>query len=124
MGDHRCLNEMGYVVSAGLFWSGPLRPRAPARPRAPTSAGPRILTEKNQHKPHNRIIEGQLSAAKKAALLTSHVRRCIAAMPSKVRFKSVGKIGVASLRWDRSTGRYSEIATSAGAAASRAYRDD
>ena len=41
----------------------------------------------------------------------------------KVRFKSVGKIGLVSLRWDRSTGRYSEIAkTSYGAA--KAYRDD
>jgi twinkle protein len=28
----------------------------------------------------------------------------------KVRFKSVGKIGTVALRWDRATGRYSEIA--------------
>jgi len=28
----------------------------------------------------------------------------------KVRFKSVGKIGTVSLRWDRATGRYAEIA--------------
>jgi len=41
----------------------------------------------------------------------------------KVRFKSVGKIGAASLRWDRATGRYAEIAPAAYGAA-RAYRDD
>jgi twinkle protein len=29
----------------------------------------------------------------------------------KVRFKEEGKIGGVSLRWDRATGRYSEIAT-------------
>jgi hypothetical protein len=28
----------------------------------------------------------------------------------KVRFKSVGKIGVVCLRWDVETGRYSELA--------------
>src|SRR5215471_13332615 len=39
-----------------------------------------------------------------------------------VRFKSAGKIGVASLRYDRATGRYSEIAPQSAAA--RAYRDD
>jgi hypothetical protein len=27
----------------------------------------------------------------------------------KVRFKAVGKIGVASLRYDRATGRYAEL---------------
>jgi hypothetical protein len=32
----------------------------------------------------------------------------------KVRFKSEGKIGVTELRWDRATGRYSEIAAPAG----------
>src|SRR3954453_8687967 len=35
----------------------------------------------------------------------------------KVRFKSVGRIGGISLRWDRATGRYSEID---GQAAARA----
>jgi twinkle protein len=44
-----------------------------------------------------------------------HVRR--------VRFKSVGKIGTVALRWDRSTGRYSEIATQEPHV-SRAYRND
>jgi twinkle protein len=39
----------------------------------------------------------------------------------KVRFKSVGKIGGVSLRWDRATGRYSEIAA-ADAARSEAAR--
>jgi twinkle protein len=39
----------------------------------------------------------------------------------KVRFKSVGKIGGVSLRWDRATGRYSEIAATYAA---RAYPDD
>jgi twinkle protein len=39
----------------------------------------------------------------------------------KVRFKSVGKIGGVSLRWDRATGRYAEI----GAAhAARAYPEE
>lgn len=33
----------------------------------------------------------------------------------KVRFKSVGKIGAASLRYDRATGRYAELATSTSA---------
>jgi twinkle protein len=43
----------------------------------------------------------------------------------KVRFKSVGKIGVASLQYERATGRYSEI-TGAGKsnAAAKAYWDD
>jgi twinkle protein len=41
----------------------------------------------------------------------------------KVRFKSVGKIGAASLRWDRATGRYAEIAPASYGAA-RAYRND
>ncbi len=41
----------------------------------------------------------------------------------KVRFKSVGKIGAVSLRWDRATGRYAEIAPASNGAA-RAYRDD
>jgi twinkle protein len=39
----------------------------------------------------------------------------------KMRFKSTGKIGAVSLRWDRATGRYSEIAA---AYAARAYPDD
>ena len=34
----------------------------------------------------------------------------------KVRFKSVGKIGAVSLRWDRATGRYSDITSAAYAA--------
>jgi twinkle protein len=38
----------------------------------------------------------------------------------KVRFKSVGKIGGVSLRWNRGTGRYAEI-TAQNAYASRAY---
>jgi twinkle protein len=37
----------------------------------------------------------------------------------KVRFKSVGKIGAVALRWDRATGRYSEI-PSCGSARGRA----
>ena len=41
----------------------------------------------------------------------------------KVRFKSVGKIGTVTLRWDRATGRYSEIAAGRAYAA-RAYPDD
>jgi twinkle protein len=39
----------------------------------------------------------------------------------KVRFKSVGKIGGISLRWDRATGRYAEIAATY---TPRAYPDD
>jgi twinkle protein len=39
----------------------------------------------------------------------------------KVRFKSVGKIGAVSLRWDRATGRYSEITSATYAAR---YGDD
>ncbi len=41
----------------------------------------------------------------------------------KTRFKSVGKIGAISLRWDRATGRYADIAPASYGAA-RAYRDD
>jgi twinkle protein len=41
----------------------------------------------------------------------------------KVRFKSVGKIGAVALRWDRGTGRYSEIAEDAGYRP-KIYRDD
>jgi twinkle protein len=41
----------------------------------------------------------------------------------KVRFKEEGKIGGVSLRWDRATGRYSEIAKQ-GFCVSRASRDD
>jgi ABC-type uncharacterized transport system ATPase subunit len=33
----------------------------------------------------------------------------------KVRFKSVGRIGTVSLRWDRVTGRYAEITANRGA---------
>ena len=40
----------------------------------------------------------------------------------KVRFKSVGRLGKVSLRYDRATGRYSEIRQSE-AAARRAYTD-
>jgi twinkle protein len=42
----------------------------------------------------------------------------------KVRFKSVGKIGVAGLRYERSTGRYFEIERAAAADAARRYPDD
>jgi twinkle protein len=42
----------------------------------------------------------------------------------KVRFKSVGKIGAVALRWDRGTGRYSEIAADATGYKPRVYRDD
>jgi twinkle protein len=42
----------------------------------------------------------------------------------KVRFKSVGKIGAVALRWDRATGRYSEIAEDAASYRPKAYRDD
>jgi twinkle protein len=42
----------------------------------------------------------------------------------KVRFKSVGKIGVASLRYDRATGRYAELAATPSYAAAKGYRDD
>jgi twinkle protein len=41
----------------------------------------------------------------------------------KVRFKAVGKLGVVRLRWDRATGRYSEIAAERAHVA-RAYSDD
>jgi twinkle protein len=41
----------------------------------------------------------------------------------KVRFKSVGKIGTVALRWDRATGRYSEIAAQEPYVP-RAYPDD
>jgi twinkle protein len=41
----------------------------------------------------------------------------------KVRFKSVGKIGAVSLRWDRATGRYADTASTSYCAA-RGYRDD
>ena len=40
----------------------------------------------------------------------------------KVRFKSEGKIGVIELRWDRATGRYSEI-TSTAYGSARGYVD-
>jgi hypothetical protein len=33
----------------------------------------------------------------------------------KVRFKSVGRIGGTSLRWDRATGRYSDTEGESGA---------
>jgi twinkle protein len=42
----------------------------------------------------------------------------------KVRFKAVGKTGVASLRYERSTGRYFEMSSSSRAAPARAYPDD
>ena len=42
----------------------------------------------------------------------------------KVRFKSVGKIGVASLRYDRATGRYAELAPAPSYGAAKGYRDD
>jgi twinkle protein len=35
----------------------------------------------------------------------------------KVRFKSVGKIGMTALRWDRVTGRYAEIPATCAAKA-------
>ena len=41
----------------------------------------------------------------------------------KVRFKAEGKIGAVSLRWDYSTGRYSEMPNSAPVIANT-YRDD
>lgn len=41
----------------------------------------------------------------------------------KVRFKAEGKVGGVSLRWDRSTGRYSEMSGGAPYIA-KAYRDD
>jgi twinkle protein len=41
----------------------------------------------------------------------------------KVRFKSVGKIRVASLRYERATGRYSELTPAPSYASARAYRD-
>jgi hypothetical protein len=42
----------------------------------------------------------------------------------KVRFKSVGKIGVASLRYDRATGRYAELTPTPSYAAAKVYRDE
>ena len=42
----------------------------------------------------------------------------------KVRFKQVGKIGVVTLRYDRATGRYSEIAQQGRAGTARAYPDE
>lgn len=42
----------------------------------------------------------------------------------KVRFKQTGKIGVVSLRYDKLTGRYSEIPPAAPAAAARRYPDN
>jgi hypothetical protein len=42
----------------------------------------------------------------------------------KVRFKSVGKIGMTSLRYDRATGRYSEIPLAAAAGNVRGYAND
>jgi twinkle protein len=42
----------------------------------------------------------------------------------KVRFKSVGKIGVASLRYDRTTGRYSELTSAPTYSAAKGHRDD
>jgi twinkle protein len=42
----------------------------------------------------------------------------------KVRFKSVGKIGLVSLRYERSTGRYFEIPAAGPAGAARGYSGD
>lgn len=42
----------------------------------------------------------------------------------KVRFKSVGKIGDTSLRYDRATGRYGELTPRPNYAAAKGYRDD
>ena len=42
----------------------------------------------------------------------------------KVRFKSVGKIGAASLRYDRATGRYAELTPPPSYGAAKGYRDD
>ena len=42
----------------------------------------------------------------------------------KVRFKSVGKIGMTSLRYDRATGRYSEIPLAAAAGNARGAAND
>jgi twinkle protein len=42
----------------------------------------------------------------------------------KVRFKSVGKIGVASLRYDRAIGRYAELTPTPSYAAAKGYRDE
>jgi twinkle protein len=42
----------------------------------------------------------------------------------KVRFKQTGRIGATSLRYDKLTGRYSEIPPAASAAAARRYPDD
>ena len=42
----------------------------------------------------------------------------------KVRFKSVGKIGMTSLRYERATGRYSEIPLAAAAGNARGYAND
>jgi hypothetical protein len=44
---------------------------------------------------------------------------------AEVRFKSVGRIGVASLQYDKATGRYAELAAIPSfAALRRGYRDD
>ena len=42
----------------------------------------------------------------------------------KVRFKSVGRIGVVRLNYDRATGRYSEPAGARHMSSAPAYRDD
>jgi twinkle protein len=42
----------------------------------------------------------------------------------KVRFKSVGKIGMTSLRYERATGRYAEIPPAGPAGKARAYSND
>jgi twinkle protein len=42
----------------------------------------------------------------------------------KVRFKSVGKIGMTSLRYERATGRYAEIPLAGPAGKARAYSND
>jgi twinkle protein len=42
----------------------------------------------------------------------------------KVRFKSVGKIGMTSLRYERATGRYSEIPPAGPVSKLRAYSND
>ena len=42
----------------------------------------------------------------------------------KVRFKSVGKMGVTSLRYERSTGRYLEIPPPPPVGAARAFPND
>jgi twinkle protein len=42
----------------------------------------------------------------------------------KVRFKSVGKIGAVALRYDRATGRFTELPSDVNHTAARAYRDE